>query len=113
MIDDIERSSRWLMLAFSLPSNIADALPNFIIAMTSTPPTSQPITVQIHHTQQGTRLMIPSGQLSQLPAGFIQILQTSVGQMANQPSPSRTVAAMTSGTTLSEATTSSQSTRRY
>jgi len=29
--------------------------------------TSHPITVQIHQTQQGTRLMIPSGSLPQLP----------------------------------------------
>ncbi|CAH1801795.1 unnamed protein product, partial [Owenia fusiformis] len=41
---------------------------------------SQPITLQIHHTTQGTRFMIPSGQLSQLPAGFLQIVQTSTGQ---------------------------------
>ncbi|XP_064613460.1 helicase SRCAP-like isoform X3 [Liolophura sinensis] len=41
---------------------------------------SQPITVQIQQTDQGTQLMIPSGQLSQLPAGFIQIVQTSTGQ---------------------------------
>ena len=27
---------------------------------------AQPITLQIHHTQQGPRFMIPSGQLSQL-----------------------------------------------
>ncbi|OWF46679.1 helicase domino-like isoform X2 [Mizuhopecten yessoensis] len=42
--------------------------------------TSQPITVQIQQTDQGARLMIPAGQLSQLPAGFIQIVQTSMGQ---------------------------------
>ncbi|XP_074640439.1 helicase domino-like isoform X2 [Tubulanus polymorphus] len=49
-------------------------------SVATTTAASQPITVQIHHTQQGTRLMIPSGQLAQLPAGFIQILQTSSGQ---------------------------------
>ncbi|KAK3606446.1 hypothetical protein CHS0354_041388 [Potamilus streckersoni] len=40
--------------------------------------TSQPITLQIQHTDQGTRLMIPS-QLSHRQ-GFIQIVQTSSGQ---------------------------------
>ncbi|XP_076106363.1 helicase domino-like isoform X3 [Mytilus galloprovincialis] len=45
-----------------------------------TPVSTQPITVQIQQTDQGARLMIPAGQLSQLPAGFIQIVQTSLGQ---------------------------------
>nr|XP_034338373.1 helicase domino isoform X2 [Crassostrea gigas] len=40
----------------------------------------QPLTVHIQQTDQGARLMIPAGQLSQLPAGFIQIVQTSTGQ---------------------------------
>ncbi|KAL3857410.1 hypothetical protein ACJMK2_012085, partial [Sinanodonta woodiana] len=40
--------------------------------------TSQPITLQIQHTDQGTRLMIPS-QLSHRQ-GFLQIVQTSSGQ---------------------------------
>ncbi|XP_022342498.2 helicase domino-like isoform X2 [Crassostrea virginica] len=40
----------------------------------------QPLTVHIQQTEQGARLMIPAGQLSQLPAGFIQIVQTSTGQ---------------------------------
>ncbi|XP_041347993.1 helicase SRCAP-like isoform X2 [Gigantopelta aegis] len=51
-----------------------------VISSTATPMTSQPITVQIQQTEQGTRLMIPTGQLSQLPAGLIQIVQTSSGQ---------------------------------
>ncbi|KAK7474437.1 hypothetical protein BaRGS_00034320 [Batillaria attramentaria] len=42
--------------------------------------TSQPITVQIQQTEQGTRLMIPTGQLSQLPASLFQIVQTPSGQ---------------------------------
>ncbi|WAR02083.1 DOM-like protein [Mya arenaria] len=41
-------------------------------------PSSQPITVQIQHTDQGTRLVLPSSQISQLP-GFIQLVQTSAG----------------------------------
>ncbi|XP_076435128.1 helicase domino-like isoform X2 [Babylonia areolata] len=41
---------------------------------------TQPITVQIQQTNQGTRLMIPTGQLSQLPANLFQIVQTSSGQ---------------------------------
>ena len=34
---------------------------------------SQPITVQIQHTEQGPRLVVPSG-------GFLQIVQTPTGQ---------------------------------
>ncbi|KAL8561069.1 hypothetical protein ACOMHN_031013 [Nucella lapillus] len=41
---------------------------------------SQPITLQIQQTNQGTRVMIPTGQLSQLPANLFQIVQTSSGQ---------------------------------
>ena len=37
---------------------------------TSVLPT-QPITVQIQQTEQGTRLMIPTGQLSQLPGWLV------------------------------------------
>ncbi|KAK3083777.1 hypothetical protein FSP39_003020, partial [Pinctada imbricata] len=42
--------------------------------------TSQPVTLQIQQTDQGARLMIPAGQISSLPAGYIQIVQTSQGQ---------------------------------
>jgi len=34
--------------------------------------TSQPITVQIQQTEQGARLMIPAGQLSQLPGNNLE-----------------------------------------
>ncbi|XP_064649340.1 helicase domino-like isoform X3 [Lineus longissimus] len=101
-------STTTVVVPSSINTTQPEQLPGYVgpkTAMTSAPPTSQPITVQIHHTQQGTRLMIPSGQLSQLPAGFIQILQTSMGQMANQAAPLQTVANMTAGTTLSEAAT--------
>ncbi|KAI8489001.1 hypothetical protein Bbelb_332250 [Branchiostoma belcheri] len=40
---------------------------------------SQPITVQIHQTQQGARLTVPTGQIRQLPGGFVQIIQTTTG----------------------------------
>lgn len=36
-------------------------------ASSQQPASSQPITVQIQHTDQGTRLVLPSNQLSQLP----------------------------------------------
>lgn len=42
-------------------------------APSATPPavlTSQPITVQIQQTEQGTRLMIPTGQLPGFPDSF-------------------------------------------
>jgi len=48
--------------------------------MTKSPSTSQPITLQIQQTPQGTRLMIPSSQLPQLQAGLVHIIQTSSGQ---------------------------------
>lgn len=35
--------------------------------------TSTPITVQIQQTQQGPRLMVPSGQLTQIPGRFFYI----------------------------------------
>ena len=46
-----------------------------VISSTATPMTSQPITVQIQQTEQGTRLMIPTGQLSQLP-GWLHFLSS-------------------------------------
>ncbi|CAI9734305.1 helicase domino-like [Octopus vulgaris] len=48
---------------------------------------SQPITVQIQQTDQGTRLMIPTGQLSQFSTGFIQIIQTSGQQFIAASTP--------------------------
>lgn len=79
---------------------------------TQTTSTSQPITVQIQNTPQGTRLMIPSGQLSQLP-GYIQIVQTSSGQQiiaTSQPPPNSTVggAIMNGPTSAGTFTTASQ-----
>lgn len=41
-------------------------------ASIQTPSSTQPITVQIQQTDQGARLMIPAGQLSQLPGNFTQ-----------------------------------------
>ncbi|XP_069134718.1 helicase domino-like isoform X2 [Argopecten irradians] len=73
--------------------------------------TSQPITVQIQQTDQGARLMIPAGQLSQLPAGFIQIVQTSMGQQIIASSVATTaqqrVGSPSITTTNSRATTTS------
>ncbi|XP_013379688.1 helicase SRCAP [Lingula anatina] len=73
---------------------------------------SQPITVQIHHTQQGTRLLIPSSQLTQLPAGFLQIVQSSTGQhilttaATSQGTPVQAVAPVQTTTTTTAASAS-------
>lgn len=67
--------------------------------VTSTPASSQPITVQIQHTDQGTRLVVPSGQLSSLP-GFIQIVQTSTGQHLIATSAPSIVSTATSATVV-------------
>lgn len=51
--------------------------------MSATPMTfnssAGPITVQIQQTQQGPRLTLPAGNMSQLP-GYAQLVQTSSGQ---------------------------------
>ncbi|XP_070205034.1 helicase domino-like isoform X4 [Littorina saxatilis] len=65
------------------PTLQAKVLPQQVTVATSSGGSvlsSQPITVQIQQTEQGTRLMIPTGQLSQLPASLFQIVQTSTGQ---------------------------------
>lgn len=71
--------------------------------------TSQPITVQIQHTEQGTRLMFP-GTLSQLPASLLQIVQSgqqilpvstsATSQPASQASALPQVAVAASATTV-------------
>ena len=69
-------------------------------ALTSTAASSsQPITVQIQSTPQGTRLMIPSGQLSQL-RGSIHLVQAAGGQ--SSLTTSRTAATTTTTSAVGE-----------
>ena len=55
-----------------------------VTTATTSVATSQPITVQIHHTTQGTRLLIPSGQLSQLPRKWHSINPENPGEVYYQ-----------------------------
>ena len=55
---------------------VSAASSNASVTTSSGQQPGQPITLQIHHTQQGPRFMIPSGQLSQL-AGKTGYLKSS------------------------------------
>ena len=76
------------------PIVISSATAQSILTSTASA-SSQPITVQIQNTPQGTRLMIPSGQLSQL-RGSIHLLQTSGGQSVIATSQASSTTATTS-----------------
>ncbi|GAB6030179.1 hypothetical protein CHUAL_005855 [Chamberlinius hualienensis] len=67
---------------------------------------STPITVHIHQTQQGPRLSVPSGQLSQLPAGYAQLVQTPSGQhilLTSSAATSTSAAVLQANTTVQSA----------
>lgn len=55
-------------------------------ASIQTPSSTQPITVQIQQTDQGARLMIPAGQLSQLPGNLHNFFFFNTGKPVYIPS---------------------------